>query len=98
MGPPLSPRATVVTDRILALLASEWPLPVPTAEIVERIGPEARRSLMAYRMLERLAKLGDVEKIAGTGRRSVCWRLSAPPAVAAECPRTDRLVRPPQAI
>jgi hypothetical protein len=54
----LSPRSVHVTDQILAVLAEEWPLPVPTGVIKERTGYGARYGQLTYRMLQRLARRG----------------------------------------
>jgi hypothetical protein len=75
----LSPRSVHVTDQILAVLAGEWPLPVPTGVIQERTGYAARYGQLTYRMLQRLARRGEAEKITLPDMRSRYWRLAGAP-------------------
>jgi hypothetical protein len=72
----LSPFSVHVTDQVLAVLAEAWPLPVPTGEIEDRTGYGPRHGQVAYRMLQRLARLGEVEKIVMPDVKSRYWRLA----------------------
>ena len=72
----LSPRSVHVTDQILAVLAEEWPLPVPTGVIEARTGYGVRYGQLTYRLLQRLARRGEVEKITVPDMRSRYWRLA----------------------
>ena len=76
--PSLSPRSVHVTDQILAVLAGEYPLPVPTREVEERTGYGIRYGQLTYRLLQRLARRGEVEKITVPDMKSRYWRLAAP--------------------
>ena len=71
----LSPRSVHVTDQILAVLAEEWLLPVPTGVIEARTGYGVRYGQLTYRLLQRLARRGEVEKITVPDMRSRYWRL-----------------------
>ena len=83
----LSPRNVALTDQILATLTGEGGLPISTGALLERISPRPRTiaerhavvdQLVLYsdfiRLLNRLARLGEVEKIKLDGMRSVYWR------------------------
>lgn len=76
----LSPLSIACTDAVLAVLAQEYPLPVPTGEVEKRTGYGARYGQLTYRMLQRLARRGEVEKIAVPDMMSRYWRLAAKPA------------------
>jgi hypothetical protein len=82
--PELSPRSVHVTDQILAVLASEYPLPVSTREIEERTGYGSSYGQLTYRMLTRLARRGEAEKITVADMKSRYWRLAAAPRTAPE--------------
>ena len=77
----ISLRSVRVTDQILAVLAEEWPLPVPTGVIEEHTGYGARYGQLTYRMLQRLARRGEVEKFTLPDMRSRYWRLAGAPQV-----------------
>ena len=70
----LTPQNVAVTDQILAVLDEAYPLPASTGEVEERTGYGIRYGQLAYRMLQRLADLGEVEKITVPEMRSRYWR------------------------
>lgn len=85
----LSPRNVALTDQILAALAGEGGLPISTMALLEKISPrprtiagrraafEAGQLVMhsdLLRQLNRLARLGDIEKIRLDDMRSLYWR------------------------
>ena len=91
----LSPRNVALTDQILATLAGEGGLPISTMALLEKISPRPRTiaerlatidrgQLVLHsdllRLLNRLATLGEVEKIKLDGMRSVYWRRWMEPA------------------
>lgn len=71
----LGPLSIAVTDQILAVLAAEYPLPLPTRKVEERTGYGLGYGPVTYRMLTRLARRGEVEKIAVPEMRCRYWRL-----------------------
>ena len=70
----LTARNLAVTDQILAVLAESYPLPVSTHEVEERTGYGVRHGQLTYRMLQRLADHGEIEKICLPEMRSRYWR------------------------
>lgn len=82
----LTARNIALSDQILAVLASEGGLPISTAALHAKLRPPCdgwphtrcwERHLdyaTVYRLLNRLAKRGDVERIAVEGMRSLYWR------------------------
>jgi len=84
-----------VTDQILAVLR-EAAEPVPTGEIEDRTGCGIRYGQLCYRMLRRLERLGQVEKIELRDMKSRYWRLAGGPAFAPEPVRAHILrAKPP---
>jgi hypothetical protein len=77
--PELSARSVHATDQVLAVLASEYPLPVSTRMIEERTGYGPRYGQLTYRMLTRLARSGEAGKMTVPDMRSRCSRLAAAP-------------------
>lgn len=75
----LNPRSDHVTDQVLAVLASEYPLPVSTGTVADRTGYGSEYRQLVYRTLNRLARRDDVEKIALPDKRSRYWRLADAP-------------------
>jgi hypothetical protein len=75
----LSPRNVHVTDQILAVLASEYPLPVSTPTVEERTGYGPRYGQLTWRMLDRLTRRGEIEKITVPDMKSWYWPFVAPP-------------------
>jgi hypothetical protein len=75
----LSPLSIHVTDQVLAVLAAEYPVPAPTRLVEDRTGYGPRYGLLTYRMLTRLARRGEAEKITVPNSKSRYWRLTAPP-------------------
>ena len=88
----LTARNVHLTDQILAILADESPLPVSTMALHARLNPvcggwphtecwDRHVDYSAvYRMLNRLARLGEVEKWPADGDRRCCYwrRLTIP--------------------
>jgi hypothetical protein len=84
----LTARNVALTDQILALLDAESPLPASTPELYRKLGrvplPYWRQDEQPadpvyysefYRMLARLARLGEIEKWAPDADRRACyWR------------------------
>jgi hypothetical protein len=86
----LSPRSIAVTDQILAILAEESPLPVPTGVLWRKLSPmpatvrerceaiDSGRVVLyseTLRLLNLLARRGEIEKWpASEDRRSCLWR------------------------
>lgn len=73
--PSLAPLSVAVTGQILAVLATEYPLPVSTREVEKRTGYGARYGQLTYLMLQRLARRGEVEKVTLPEMRCRYWRL-----------------------
>lgn len=73
----LTARNTRLADLIRAVLVLEWPLPVPTQAIAERVS--RRWDPDVYRMLRRMEHHGDAERIKDPDSQSVYWRLTEPP-------------------
>jgi hypothetical protein len=85
----LSPRNVAITDQILAMLADEGGLPISTPDLWRKLSPlpdtiaerreavESGRLVLysdAWRLLNRLARLGEVEKITVPEMRPCYWR------------------------
>ena len=64
---------------VRAVLAAEWPLPVPSRVVEERCGMKAYP--VVWRMLNRLARRGDAERITVPDMKSRYWRLTVPPCL-----------------
>lgn len=69
-------RTIAVQDQVLAVLRDESPLPASTQRICERIGVHrySDEGLVVYRVLDRLARRGDVERIRLDGFPQAYWR------------------------
>jgi len=63
---------------VRAVLILEYPLPVPTTAVAERVS--WRYDPAVYRALARMEHQGDVEKISVPDDKSRYWRLATPPA------------------
>lgn len=74
----LSPRSVHVTDQILAVLR-EAAEPLPTGEIEKRTGYGIRYGQLCYRMLARLERTGQAEKLTLPDMKSRYWRLAGGP-------------------
>lgn len=78
--PNISALGVHVTDQILAVLNEASPLPLSTRQIEERTGYGVRYGQLTYRMLQRLARRGEVEKWEAArspwlgGSRCCYWR------------------------
>ena len=72
----LSSLSVHVTDQITAVLRDAWPLPLSTGEIEKRTGYGIRYGQLTYRMLQRMARAGDAEKITMPDMKSRYWRLA----------------------
>ena len=72
-----SPRSRRADALVRAALAAEWPLPVPTRVVEERLGMPG--DPVVWRMLARLARRGDAERLTVPDLKSRYWRLSVPP-------------------
>lgn len=74
-----SARTVAIQDQVLAVLRDEWPLPISTIQLCERVGASRYSDVgrIAYRVLNRLAKRGQVERIRLDGHYSVYWRGAA---------------------
>ena len=68
-------RTIAVQDQVLAVLRDESPLPISTRAICERIGVQRYGDgLLVYRVLYRLARRGDVERVPFDGLTDMFWR------------------------
>ena len=90
MAGRLAPRTVALVDQILAALDEEFPLPIPTMNLLAKLNAHVpdtfegrdeaiRAGRMVYytalmRQLTRLARLGEVEKIKPEGMQDVYWR------------------------
>jgi hypothetical protein len=70
----LSLLSAQVTVRVVAALDAAAPLPVSTAEVEQETGYGIRYGQLCYRMLRRLARLGEAEQINLDGARRAYWR------------------------
>jgi hypothetical protein len=68
---------THVADQLLAALATSE-LPLTTPELQKLTGYDGRFGPLAYQVLTRLARSGDVERMTPMGIKPVCWRRTAP--------------------
>jgi hypothetical protein len=88
------PFKTHVADQVLAALAEAAPLPLSTPDIERRTGYGRRYGQLVYTVLGQLAKADEVEKIATSGVKPVCWRRLTPvitlPAVKVRSDRDRR--------
>jgi hypothetical protein len=68
-----------LTDQLLAALADEGPLPVSTSALLGKLGLRGYQNTV-LRLLNRLARLGEIEKWPPDGDRRCCYwrRLSIP--------------------
>ena len=80
-----SPRSLRADALVRAVLVAEWPMPVPTGEVEERVGMPG--DPVVLRMLNRLASLGKAEKLNVPDMKSRYWRL-------ASCPESQHEVEP----
>lgn len=71
---------TAANERIAALvravLVLEYPLPVPTLTVAERVS--WRYDPAVYRMLRRMENRGEAERVRLRDAQSVYWRLVPP--------------------
>jgi hypothetical protein len=67
-----------VADQIMAALAEAAPMPLSTPQVQERTGYGMRYGQLAYTVLTRLHKAGQVERSAAPGVKPVYWRSLAP--------------------
>lgn len=75
---------THVADQLLAALG-ESDLPLTTPELQKLTGYGPQFGPLAYQVLTRLAKLGDVERMTPMGQKPAYWRRTAPvPAIPAD--------------
>lgn len=72
------PFRTHVADQVLAALAEAAPMPLSTPQVQDRTGYGMRHGQLAYQVLTRLAKDGQVERFAAPGVKPVFWRTLAP--------------------
>jgi hypothetical protein len=72
------PFRTHVADQVLAALAEAAPMPLSTSQVQERTGYGVRHGQLAYQLLVRLHKAGQVERSAAPDTRPVYWRSLAP--------------------
>jgi len=70
----LSLLSAQVTVRIVAALDAVAPLPLSTASVEQETGYGIRYGQLCYRMLRRLARLGEAEQINLDGARCAYWR------------------------
>jgi hypothetical protein len=71
----LTARNVALTDQICAALDDEWPLPVSTLALNAKLGHAGYQNHAdVLRILNRLAKAGEVEKIRLEDMRSCYWR------------------------
>jgi hypothetical protein len=63
---------------VRAVLTLEYPLPVPTTAVAERVS--YRHDPAVYRALARMEHQGDIEKISVPDVKCRYWRLAEPPA------------------
>ncbi|MBO0879977.1 MAG: hypothetical protein J2P17_06340 [Mycobacterium sp.] len=76
-----SPRSVHADALVRAVLAAEWPLPLATGLIGERVGLPG--DPVVLRMLNRLASRGEAEKFTFADKRSCYWRLATDEEVTA---------------
>jgi hypothetical protein len=69
----LTARNVHLTDQILAVLAAEGALPISTSALVAKLG-ELPYHAVVLRLLNRLARRGEVEKLELDGMRCLYWR------------------------
>lgn len=69
----LTARNVALTDQILAAMADEGGLPVSTMGLLDKLGMRGEHGTV-LRMLNRLAHLGEVEKITLPDMRCRYWR------------------------
>jgi hypothetical protein len=83
---------TAANKRIAALaravLVLEYPLPVPTLAVAERVS--RRYDPAVYRMLRRMEARDEAERIRLPGAQSVYWRLVPPCGVQRIAKRKTR--------
>jgi hypothetical protein len=83
-----SPHSLRADALVRAVLVAQWPLPVPTGEIEERVGMPG--DPVVLRMLNRMASLGKAEKLNVPDMKSRYWRLaSRPESPLAPGPQAD---------
>jgi hypothetical protein len=73
----LSPANIALTDQILAALDEEGALPISTPALLDKLGLRGHHGTV-LRLLNRLARLGEVEKIELEDMRCLYWRRWPP--------------------
>jgi hypothetical protein len=68
---------------VRAVLVLEYPLPVPTLTVAERVS--RRYDPAVYRMLRRMENRGEAERIRLPDVQSVYWRLIPPARPEGAC-------------
>jgi hypothetical protein len=77
---------------VRAVLILEYPLPVPTTAVAERVS--YRYDPAVYRALARMEHHGDIEKITVPDMKSRYWRLAKPPVTTSlPAPREEPSTR-----
>lgn len=69
----LNPANIALTDQLLAALDDEGPLPISTSALLGQLGLRGYQNTV-LRLLNRLARLGEVEKIKLDDMRCCYWR------------------------
>lgn len=70
----LSLLSAQVTARIVVVLDAAAPMPLSTVSVEQETGYGIRYGQLCYRMLRRLARLGEAEQINLDGARRAYWR------------------------
>jgi hypothetical protein len=79
----LTARNVHLTDQVLAVLAESGPLPISTKQVTEAVGLEGGfHQAEVWRVLARLAKRGEAEKIVRPEMYCRYWRLAEPAVVS----------------
>ena len=73
-----SARTLAIEDQVLAVLRDEYPLPIGTMAVCDKIGVSRwdERGRLVYTVLRRLAQRGRVERFRPEGYLQVYWRLT----------------------
>jgi hypothetical protein len=69
----LNPANSALTGQILAALDDEGPLPISTSALLDKLGLRGYQNTV-LRLLNRLARLGEAEKIKLEDMRCCYWR------------------------
>lgn len=75
----LTARNVHLTDQVLAALAESGTFPLSTAEVAAKAGLDPEKPMQvqdAWRVLDRLARRNEVERIRLEGIRQTYWRPS----------------------